>query len=94
MRIERSGSTNVASVFEDAVINQLSEEEKSEIEVIYQKIQENYEEGIELLQASLAFEFLCRSLETLKDHLHRKSRTAKLWLNYMDYVNVLKQFIP
>ena len=37
----------VASVFEDAGI-QLSEEEK-QIEVIYQKVQENYEEGIEFL---------------------------------------------
>lgn len=38
----------VASVFEDAGIRQLSEEEK-QIEVIYQKVQENYEEGIEFL---------------------------------------------
>ena len=32
----------------DAGIRQLSEEEK-QIEVIYQKVQENYEEGIEFL---------------------------------------------
>ena len=86
---------NVASVFEDAGIHQLSEEEKNEIEVIYQKIQENYKEGIELLQASSAFEFLCRSLETLEDHFHQKSRTAITYRNHvLDYVNVLKQFIP
>ena len=29
----------------------------------------------------------------MKDHLRRKSRTSKLWLSYMDYDNVLKQFI-
>ena len=56
-------------------------------------MQENYEEGVKLLQACSAFEFICRSLETLKDHLCQKSRTAKLWLNYMAYINVLKQFI-
>ena len=42
MHTERSGSLTVAIVFEDARIRQLSEEEKNEIEVIYQKIQENY----------------------------------------------------
>ena len=68
---EKSGSMNVASVFENTGIRQFSEEEKNEIEVVYQKIQENYEEGIELLQASSAFDFVCRSLETLKDHPHQ-----------------------
>ena len=42
MHTERSGSMTVAIVFEDARIRQLSEEEKNEIEVVYQKIQENY----------------------------------------------------
>ena len=93
LHTERSGSMNVVSVFENAGIHQLSEEEKNEIEVIYQETQENYEEGIKLLQVCSAFEFVCWSLETPKDHLHQKSRTTKLWLNYMDYVNVLKQFI-
>ena len=44
---------NVVRVFEDAGIRQLNEEEKNEIEVFYQKIQENYEEGTELLHTSL-----------------------------------------
>ena len=87
---EKSENMNVASVFEDAGIQQLSEEEKNEIGVIYQKMQENYGEGIELLQTSSAFQFVCSSLESLKDHLRQKSRTAKLWLNYMGYANFLK----
>ena len=62
---EISESMNVTSVFEDAGIQQLSKEEKSETVVMYQKIQENYEEGTELLQTSLMFQFVCSSLETL-----------------------------
>ena len=58
LHTERSGSMNVVSVFENAGIHQLSEEEKNEIEVIYQETQENYDEGIKLLQASSAFEFV------------------------------------
>ena len=66
---------------------------KNEIEVVYQKMKENYEEEIELLQTSSAFQLLRSSLEAWKDHLHQKSWTAKLWLSCVDDVNVLKQYI-
>ena len=46
---------------------------KNEIEVVYQKVKENYEEEIELLQTSSAFQHLCSSLQMLKDHLRQKS---------------------
>ena len=36
---------------------------KNEIEVVYQKMKENYEEEIELLQTSSAFQLLRSSLE-------------------------------
>ena len=54
---------------------------------------ENDDEGIKLLQTSSAFQFVCSSLEMLKYYLRQKERTAKLWLSYIDYINVLKQFI-
>lgn len=46
---------NVAIVFEDAGIQQLSKGEKNETKVIYQKMQDNYEERNELLQPFSAF---------------------------------------
>ena len=48
LHTEISEGTNAASVSEDAGIRQFREEDKKEIEVIYQKIQKNYEEGMEL----------------------------------------------
>ena len=46
---------------------------KNEIEVVYQKMKENYEQEIELLQTSSAFQLLRSSLEAWKDHLHQTS---------------------
>ena len=32
-------------------------------------------------------------LEKLKEHLSTKSRTSKLWIQYMEYVGIMRQFI-
>ena len=36
---------------------------------------------------------LQQCLESVKQYLSSKSRTAKLWLLYMDYISVVKQYI-
>ena len=92
--VEISEAIYVTRVFEDAEIQKLNEEEKCELKDIYQIMQENYEERLERLHTSSAFQIIvCSSFEKLKDRLRAQSRTAKLWMNYMDYVAVLKQFI-
>ena len=36
---------------------------------------------------------LQRCINELKVQLSSKSRTAKLWIQYMDYIEILRQFI-
>ena len=36
---------------------------------------------------------LQKSMEDLKDNLSKESRTAKLWIQYLEYVSIMRQFI-
>ena len=45
------------------------------------------------LRSSTILNVVSDMLDNLKEELRKHSRIAKLWLNYMGYVNVLKQFI-
>lgn len=45
------------------------------------------------LEQSTALNKLQTSLEKLKNSLSSSSRTAKLWLSYIDYVGIVKMFI-
>ena len=42
---------------------------------------------------SVGFISLSSSLEDLRQRLSTKSRTAKLWFTYLDYINITKRFI-
>ena len=41
-------------------------------------------------ETSLKF---CRAIARCKEYLSETSRTAKLWIQYINYINIVKQFI-
>ena len=41
-------------------------------------------------ETSLKF---CRAIVRCKEYLSEHSRTAKLWIQYIHYINIVKQFI-
>ena len=74
-------------------LRQLEEEEVNELKDIYECLEKNYEEGMRRLNSSSTFMLVSDMLESLKEELRSYSRTSKLWLNYMAYVDILKQFV-
>jgi hypothetical protein len=56
-------------------------------------VHDDVEAGIEQLQSSKAFVLVQEMLKVLKNELCKASRTAKLWIQYVEYINNLKQFI-
>ena len=42
---------------------------------------------------SVTLEKVNTTIQTYKDELAAKSRTAKLWIQYIDYINIIKIFI-
>ena len=69
-----------------------SKDEKEEIKVLYEKLQKDANNKKELEESSALTKV--RSLLSEKmERLGEASRTAKLWIQYMVYVNVIKMFI-
>ena len=69
-----------------------SKDEKEEIKVFYEKLQKDANNEKELEESSALTKV--RSLLSEKiEILGEASRTAKLWIQYMVYVNVIKMFI-
>ena len=83
----------ISDLCTDEGLRQLSKEEVRELKRIYECIEENYEEGMEHLRNSETFNILIKMLHNLKLQLSAHSKTAKLWLEYLKYINILKQFI-
>ena len=69
----------------------LNDSELEELLELYRKLKQNEIEVDDLFQSSALIK-LHASLQTLKQELIENSRTAKLWITYMDYVNVVKLF--
>ena len=78
---------------DNAQLRQLKQDEVDELKDIYECLENDYEEGMRRLRSSTTFNLVSNMLDNLKEELRKHSRTAKLWLNYIGYVNVLKQFI-
>ena len=79
--------------FDETSLRHLKIEEVQELKEIYEALENNYEEGVKRLHSSQVVDLLTNMLNSLKENLQTQSHTAKLWLKYMAYVDVLKQFI-
>lgn len=73
-------------------VKAFSKDEKEEIKILYKKLQKDAPNEKELEESSALTKvrsLLSEKMERLVD----ASRTAKLWIQYMEYVNVIKMFI-
>ena len=60
---------------------------------ILDDVETNYEEALQRLYDSEEFNLLKRMVENVKHYLQESSRTAKLWINYLHYIQIIKNFI-
>ena len=74
-------------------VHRISSHEMDELFNNQEKVESSYEEGIVNLSNCDSFKLLEEAFESLKSQLQVKSRTAKLWLNYLSYIQILKDFI-
>ena len=56
-------------------------------------VERDFENGLQLLSQSAVFDKFTTIIRNLKDKLGKDSRTAKLWIQYLDYIQVVKNFI-
>ena len=79
------------------LINMLIEKELIDVTVIQSLLtgvlESPTKEKNEVLINSEVLKEVSEAISDLKKSLSESSRTAKLWLTYLDYINVLKQFI-
>lgn len=66
-----------------------------ELRVLYNKAlnKELEQDEIELMESSHEFKLLLNKMSTLKDTAKQKSRTAALWISYMEQVELAHEFI-
>ena len=66
-----------------------------ELRVLYNKAlnKELEQDEIELMESSHEFKLLLNKMSTLKDTAKQKSRTAELWISYMEQVELAHEFI-
>ena len=74
-------------------LRKLSVEETDNIRKLSDDIQENYDKTLQKQTSSQDFNLLRKSVGTVKEHLQKMSRTARLWVNYLNYINIIKNFI-
>ena len=79
-------------IFKDD-IRALSPEEIEAIKSLVENLEVDYEKGVNDVACSNEFRILKQMLDILKMKLECTSRTAKLWLEYLRYIQVLKDFI-
>ena len=70
----------------------ISEQDFSEIECLYKSFT-NGKADVEGVVNSEAMTNLSTMFQSYKDQLTTKSRTARLWIQYLDYINTIKVFI-
>ena len=71
----------------------LNEYEVNQIKSLCKKVLEEPVESVALVNSSEEISKLRTLFEEYKDELTKTSRTAKLWLQYLDYINILQFFI-
>lgn len=74
-------------------LRKLSSEEVNKIISLLEAVEDDYVTGIDATVSSAELQLLEELLETLKTDLQEKSRTATLWINYLHYIQILKDFI-
>ena len=77
---------------EELLTEYLSERTVDELEKLFQDVDEQKAGTNEIIDSTALYE-LQLSFDNLKMEMKSKSRTAKLWLNYMDYIDIIKMFI-
>ena len=71
----------------------LSSEESQKLQVYLENLETNYCSTVEEISNSKELEELVFMLQAFKTYLKEKSRTAKSWVSYLDYIQVTKDFI-
>ena len=74
-------------------LRKLTTEETNNLFLLITAVENDYETGIEMIVNSEELNLLKFFINILKSDLIGRSRTAKLWLQYLSYVQVLKDFI-
>ena len=64
----------------------------NDLKILYEKLIEK-EVSIEQVNESPVIINIQHDLENLKRELSVNSRTAKLWIKYVDYISIIKMFI-
>ena len=82
-------------IAESALMTKILETVLEDEDVDIQKVLQIYKSVItkENILDTETLENLSKAVKSKKDELSRKSRTAKLWINYMNYVEVCRNFI-
>lgn len=88
---DRESEEEIQSV-ENTSSSSISNEEVTEIEKVYRDFVNGTATEDDVLKTT-ALENLNMKLQLHKDNLAAKSRTAKLWMQYIYYINVIKVFI-
>ena len=90
---DENGRVEDNTVEESIVVEPLRAEEVGKLELLDRKLQEDPINNAMYLQASKELFQLEDRLAIYKDILAAKSRTAKYWIQYLHYTDVLKMFI-
>ena len=61
--------------------------------LLHDELKSNHHSGVNQLKSSFVFKQLCPVINVFKLELSNLSRTAKLWIQYLRYVKILKEFI-
>ena len=68
-------------------------EDMEKLKCLLDGVERDFENGLQLLSQSAVFDKFTTIIRNLKDKLGKDSRTAKLWIQYLDYIQVVKNFI-
>ena len=77
----------------DDVVESLTIEDMENLEYLLDGVEKDFENGLQLLSQSSVFKKYTIIIKNLKDKLAAGSRTARLWIQYLDYIQVVKDFI-
>ena len=80
------------SVADELGVTRLNTEEKKEIDVLYGKVMSG-EDCQETVQTSEVLAHVKEAIAALEVKLSEQSKTAKLWIQYSIYINIVKMFI-
>ena len=81
------------SSFEQTLLNSLSTEQMVELKSLLDQMNESPDDAVTLVNESAVLKIIQQLLEEIKEELRNSSRTARLWLQYVDYVGILKLFM-